>query len=162
MIRTDSQVLECRRLTAEWKEPLLAFLSALEEANETEFFHPHPFDHEAVEQIIRQARRDLYYVLTDAGEVLGYGMLRGWDEGFAIPSLGIAIHPKARGGGLGKLLMCFLQGAARWSGCKAIRLRVKRDNMRALKLYQDMGYVFQSEEDQYLVGFLDLDQGSSH
>jgi ribosomal protein S18 acetylase RimI-like enzyme len=56
--------------------------------------------------------------------------------------------------------MCFLQGAARWRGCKTIRLRVKRDNLRALKLYRDLGYVFQSEADQYFVGFLDLGQGS--
>jgi [ribosomal protein S18]-alanine N-acetyltransferase len=137
---------------------LLAFFSALEETNETDFFHPHPFNDEAIEQIMHRARKDLYYVLTNGEDVLGYGMLRGWDEGYAIPSLGIAIHPGARGGGLGRVLMCFLHAAARLRGSKAIRLRVRRDNDRALKLYRDLGYIFQPEEDQYLVGFLALDR----
>ncbi len=139
---------------------MLAFLSALEGANETDFFHPHPFDDEAVERIIHRDGRDLYYILTNGEGVLGYGMLRGWDEGYAIPSLGIAIHPGARGRGLGKILMCFLHAAARLRGTKAIRLRVKRDNSKALKLYRDLGYIFHSEEDQYLVGLLALDQRS--
>lgn len=136
----------------------MRLLTALEAARETEFFYPHPFDDEAVEKNIRHVGRDLYYVLTDGEDVLGYGMLRGWDEGYLVPSLGIAIHPNARGIGLGKILMCFLHAAARLRGSKAIRLRVKRDNTRALTLYRDLGYVFQPEEDQYLVGFLALDQ----
>jgi ribosomal protein S18 acetylase RimI-like enzyme len=148
--------LEFRKLTAEWKQPLMVFLSALE-ANDTEYFYPHMFTNDAVEKIISNVRRDLYYVLAEGEDVLGYGMLRGWDEGYEIPSLGIAIHPRARGNGLGKAFMNFLSAAARRKGATRVRLKVNRANTRAAKLYKSLGYEFRFEEEEYLVGFLELD-----
>jgi len=159
-MRAHTEPLECRKLTAEWKEPLLAFLKALEVANDTEYFHPHPFSNEAIERIIQNARKDLYYVLAEGRDVLGYGMLRGWDEGYEVPSLGIAIHPRARSTGLGKVLMHFLHAAARRRGGEKVRLKVKMNNAPAVKLYQGIGYRFELQEGQYLVGFLDLGGGS--
>jgi ribosomal protein S18 acetylase RimI-like enzyme len=156
-METGAQPLECRKLTAEWKHPLLAFLSALEAANETENFHPHPFTESAVDQILRDARKDLYYILAEGKEVLGYGMLRGWDEGYEIPSLGIAIHPRVRGTGLGKVFMHFLHAAVRRRGGEKVRLRVNMSNGRARTLYERLGYRFQAQEGQYLVGYLELD-----
>jgi len=151
---TTSKPLECRALSIEWKTPLLAFLTVLEDAKESAFFYPHPFSEEALEQIIQRSRRDLYYVLCEGHDVLGYGLLRGWDEGYEIPSLGIAIHPAARCAGLGRAFMHFLHAAARHMGATKVRLRVNSQNSRGLKLYQDLGYVFSSEESGYLVGFV--------
>jgi len=150
--------MECLRLTTQWKEPLLEFLSALLDSNDTQNFYPHQFTAEAVEQIIHNSHSDLYYVLVEGDHVLGYGLLRGWDEGFEIPSLGIAIHPNARGIGLGRALMLFLSVAAKRKGARKIRLRVKLDNLRARALYESLGYKFESEENNYLIGFLALDQ----
>jgi [ribosomal protein S18]-alanine N-acetyltransferase len=143
-------------LTAEWKEPLLAFFRSLVISEDTRNFQPHAFTQEAVERIMQSVRRDLYYVLVEGRKVLGYGMLRGWDEGYEVPSLGIAIHPSARGTGLGKLLMQFLAEAAKRRGAEQVRLRVKIDNDRARGLYEKLGYKFGSEEDGYLVGYLQL------
>jgi [ribosomal protein S18]-alanine N-acetyltransferase len=153
--------LECRVLSNGSKQALLAFLNDLSEAHETEYFHPHPFTEDAVERIVRTAGKDLYYVLCEGTSVVGYGMLRGWDEGYEIPSLGIAIHPAARNAGLGRVLMHFLHGAARRGGASKVRLRVKAQNTRAMKLYQDLGYVFGPEEQGFLVGFLELDRSRS-
>ena len=36
---------------------------------------------------------DLYFLQIKDNEIAGYAMLRGWDEGYTIPSLGIALHP---------------------------------------------------------------------
>jgi acetyltransferase-like isoleucine patch superfamily enzyme len=36
-------------------------------------------------------------------------MLRGWDEGCEVPSLGIAVRTSAQGRGLGRLMMAHLQ-----------------------------------------------------
>jgi len=153
--------LECRVLSSAEQQALIAFLNDLSEAHETEFFHPHPFTEDALQKIIRTADQDLYYVLCEGGRVVGYGMLRGWDEGYQIPSLGIAIHPAARNAGLRKALMHFLHGAARRRGASKVRLRVKAQNARAMKLYQDLGYVFGPEEQGFLVGFLQLDRARS-
>jgi ribosomal-protein-alanine N-acetyltransferase len=153
---TSAPALEFRKLTAEWKQPLLGFLRALEEAGDTDYFLPHPFTDEAVENIIHNARNDLYYVLTEGERVLGYGMLRGWDEGYETPSLGIAIDPRARSSGLGKLFMRFLSTAARWKGATSVRLKVKVGNSRAANLYEQLGYDFRTEESGYLIGTLEL------
>jgi ribosomal-protein-alanine N-acetyltransferase len=148
--------LEYRILTAEWKRPLLAFLNILQEKNETDFFYPHPFTEEALDDILSVAALDCYCVATEGNQVLGYGLLRGWDDGYEVPSLGIAIHPDARRTGLSKGLMNFLHDTARKRGAKKVRLRVKAENVRALALYNSLGYSFPHHEKQYLVGFLDL------
>jgi [ribosomal protein S18]-alanine N-acetyltransferase len=160
-MREDLEGLEIRRLTTEWKRPLLFFLSALDEAGDADFFLPHAFTEQAVERILLTARKDLYYVLADGTQVLGYGMLRGWDEGYAIPSLGIAIHPRFRGAGIGRIFMHFLGAAAKFRGASRIRLRVKAKNTKAAKLYESLGYEFCPEEEgEYRVGFLDLRHAS--
>ena len=55
-MRSDAGPVECRKLTAEWKQPLLEFLSALERANEAQYFHPHAFTIDAMRRRFRAAR----------------------------------------------------------------------------------------------------------
>ena len=152
-METTVHALECRILSREWKEPLLAFFDSLD-GDDISNFSPHPFTADAVEHILRSALSDLYYVLVEGKQVLGYGSLRGWDEGYEIPSLGIAIHPSARGTGLSRLLMQFLAAAAKHRGAGQIRLRVKSGNARARKLYESLGYRFAPHENGYLIGHL--------
>jgi ribosomal protein S18 acetylase RimI-like enzyme len=157
----ESSFLEIRRLTTDWKQSILVFFRALEETSSADF-QPHPFTDEAVERILHNTRRDLYYVMVEGTEVLGYGLLRGWDEGYEIPSLGIAIHPRIRSIGLGRVFMHFLAAAAKCRGAQKVRLRVMSRNTRARRLYESLGYEFGSEEDGgYRVGFLELRSGRS-
>ena len=88
--------------------------------------------------------------------MIGYGMLRGWDEGYEIPSLGIAIDPAQQGRGYGQRLMEFLHATARQHGAKRVRLRVHPDNHRAVELYRSLGYSFSGESDGQKVGMLEL------
>ena len=74
-------------------------------------------------------------------------MLRGWDEGYAIPSLGIYVAPALRGTGAARLLMQYLHLCAKLSGATQIRLKVYRGNISATKLYQSLGYVFEKPDD---------------
>jgi ribosomal protein S18 acetylase RimI-like enzyme len=89
-------------------------------------------------------------------EILGYGMLRGWDEGYTVPSLGIAIRPSAREQGLGELMVRFLHAAAIQRGVNRVRLKIYPNNTKALKLYKKLGYTFQGEEAGQMVGYIDL------
>jgi ribosomal protein S18 acetylase RimI-like enzyme len=139
-----------------WKGPLKIFLEALEASGDDRGFKPHPFTDEALERLAHYRGKDFYCVLVDEDRVLGYGMLRGWDEGYAVPSLGIAVHPAARGQGLGRLLLRHLHGEARNRGADRVRLRVLHDNAAAIALYQELGYRMESKEGPYLVAFLDL------
>lgn len=150
--------LELVRLTSEWCVPLLRFLRALEERGDARFFAPHSTDEETVRRLACHMEGDLYYLLVDGGEVLAYGLLRGWAEGFDIPSLGIAVHPAVRNLGVGGLLMRFLHVAAARKGATRVRLRVQRENGKAISLYSGLGYVFEEDvnDARFLVGFRQL------
>ena len=152
----DSSALECRIVDETLEQPLVEFFRALKRAGDDKYFHPHPLTDEEAKRRAHYSGKDLYYVLVEGDKVLGYGILRGWDEGYEAPSLGIVIHPAVRGMGLGKLFMHFLHAAARRRGASKIRLKVYPDNTTAVTMYQELGYTFQAEEAGQLVGFVDL------
>lgn len=150
--------LEAVRLAPEWQEGLQQFFQDLKVGGDDVFFSPHPADADSIRRIAAHDGKDLYYLLVEQGKVLGYGMLRGWDEGYQIPSLGLAIHPSARGQGLGKMLMDLLHLLASRRGADKVRLRVRANNKKALNLYKSLGYVFEEDTNQpgFLVGFKNI------
>jgi len=148
--------LEFRRLDPSLEDALIDHFQRLEEAGDTREFHPHPFTPEEARNKTRYAGADLYFVAVAGGRVLAYGMLRGWDEGYDVPSLGIAVDPGARGSGLARAFMYFLHAAARTRGASAVRLKVYPTNTRAVRLYESLGYRFGGSDSSQLVGRLDL------
>jgi ribosomal-protein-alanine N-acetyltransferase len=155
MVCTKMQTLEFRKLCLEFEKPLEDFFNDLVVSGIERYFHPHPLSKSEAERVCQYVGQDLYYVAVIGDRVLGYGLLRGWDEGYAIPSLGIALHPSVQGQGLGRAFMYFLHAAARQRGANKVRLRVYPDNIRSVKLYKSLGYNFQEiEENGQLVGLL--------
>lgn len=154
----DNPSLELVRLSPRWQEGLKLFFQALNENGDAKFFCPHPTDEATISQLAHYVGRDLYSVLVEGETVLGYGLLRGWDEGYQIPSLGVAIHPSARGYGLGKMFIGFLHMLASRRGAAKVRLRVLKNNSRAMRLYERFGYIFEEDRKQaeYLVGFFEV------
>jgi len=144
--------LECRRLLAADAGELAGLFAALCDCNDNRFFHPHPLSAEAAASLSHyhdghhtlSADRDEYHVVKDlgGGAILGYGMLRGWAEGFAVPSLGIAVHPRHRGRGIARQFMLHLHRVACGRGARQVRLKVYRDNQPAVRLYESLGYRF--------------------
>lgn len=154
---TKLHAIEFRILNPEWSQQLGQFFGSLREAGDDKYFHPHPLTPEEAKKRCNYIGKDLYYICVEGNKILGYGMLRGWDEGYSIPSLGIAIHSSARGIGIGKAFVYFLHTAARRRGAKKIRLKVYSENSAALKLYEKVGYKFKSREGKQHVGFFNLD-----
>jgi ribosomal-protein-alanine N-acetyltransferase len=148
------ETLEFHQLKPEWGEALYNFFLAIKD--DTEYFHPHPFTQEYAYRLSLYQGEDIYYITTDGREIVAYGLLRGWDEGFEMPSLGVAIHPKLRGTGLSKLFIFILHHLAKMKGAKKIRLKVYSNNIAAVKLYQNIGYEFISEENGQLLGVIQL------
>lgn len=151
--------MEVVRLAPQWQGGLRQFFQDLKESGDDVFFSPHPADEDSIRRIASLDGKDLYYLLVEEGRVLGYGMLRGWDEGYQIPSLGLAIHPSARGLGLGKMLMDFLHLLAARRGAGKVRLRVRANNEKAISLYKSLDYAFEEDTNQpgFLVGFKNIE-----
>jgi [ribosomal protein S18]-alanine N-acetyltransferase len=151
-----SKYLECRRLLPALKPGLASFFDALRTAGDDMYFHPHGLNEVEAERLCNYSGRDLYYAILNNGSVLAYGLLRGWDQGYAIPSLGVAVHPSYRSLGLGSAMVHFLHAAAKMRGARQVRLKVYPGNTRAIRLYEKVGYIFIGEESGQLLAHLTL------
>jgi ribosomal protein S18 acetylase RimI-like enzyme len=135
---------------------LLADLFA--EIDET-FFRPHPFTPEQAREIAHTTGHDIHAVLIADERAIAYGLLRGWDEGYATPSIGLAVRPDSQGRGMGRVMMTHLHAAAKSRGASSVRLRVHPENSRARRLYETLGYTYGDEDRGELVMQLRLDPG---
>ena len=152
----DKDPIEIRKLDKKFKKSLGLFFEELVTSKDQDYFHPHPFTFEEATRIVEYEGYDLYFAMIKGSEIIGYGMLRGWDEGYSIPSLGIIIKQNMRGKGLGKLFMHYLHIVAHLRGAKSVRLKVYPDNLIAKNLYEGIGYTFETLEDGQLVGYIKL------
>lgn len=157
--------LLCRRLTKADDQGLALLFEALCAHNDHRLFHPHPLTADTATAVTRQhanphtvlANRDEYHVVLDrtdgeAKKIVAYGMLRGWAEGFEIPSLGIAVHPHHRGRGIARQFMQHLHRVAIGRGAERVRLKVYRHNQAAVSLYDSLGYTFTPHGDAEWLG----------
>jgi ribosomal protein S18 acetylase RimI-like enzyme len=106
----------------------------------TRHFHPHAMDRGTAERIASGSGRDVYLGCFRGLQVVGYAMLRGWDEGYERPSFGVAVDPGQRSRGIGSRLLDEALRIARTRGCKTVMLKVHRENAGALAWYRSAGF----------------------
>jgi ribosomal protein S18 acetylase RimI-like enzyme len=156
MTESAAPGLEFRIARPEDEAGLAALFDQLDRVGDFANFHPHPLDAANAKRVAGYAGKDLYYIAVRGADVIGYGLLRGWDERYEVPSLGIAIAPGARGSGLGRAFMHFLHAAAQARGAPRVRLKVYPHNVAALTLYRSLGYAFDDTDGDELIGLLPL------
>jgi glycosyltransferase involved in cell wall biosynthesis/RimJ/RimL family protein N-acetyltransferase len=103
-------------------------------------FDPFPLTEENAVRIALQPTRDRYYGAFLGDRVIALSMLRGWDEGYEVPSFGIAVDVDFHGEGLGTLLTSWTLEQARLLGCKQVRLSVYGSNKIARRIYERLGF----------------------
>lgn len=126
------------------------------------FFRPHEFTPAEAHRVSNHRGRDIYALLVEDKRAIAYGMLRGWDEGYPTPYLGIAVRTDAQSRGMGRLMMGHLHDLARARGAAEVRLRVHPDNERAKRLYESLGYVYRSVERGELLMAMGIGPSRSH
>jgi len=131
-----SVTLEVKKVGPDDAEALAGLLARIEST----YFQPHPMTPDEARRISNLRGRDVYLIGTVGNEAVVYGMLRGWDEGFEVPSLGIGVRRDSEHRGFGRAMMEALHTAARAGGSSCVRLRVSPANVRASKLYRALGY----------------------
>ena len=82
-------------------------------------------------------------------------MLRGWDDGFSIPSFGLFVDHRQQGKGTGCALLKFAMAAAIRDGSSAIRLSTYASNLRGIAVYTKFGFV---ETERHAVTLAGRDQ----
>lgn len=152
----STHALEIRRMREEFIDPLSEFFEALTRECADRFFLPHALDAPTARAVGEYRGADLYYAVARGTHVVAYGMLRGWDEGYVTPSLGIALRRSVRGRGFARMFMQFLHQCAAERGARDVRLTVHVDNAPAIRLYEGMGYVLQPYQENTLEGRLHL------
>lgn len=116
------------------------------------FFHPHELSYNGIFKEVTDNPKNYYVFFMDIDNVLGYGLLRGWQERYEIPSLGIMIDITQRRKGISENLMWHLESAAQIKGAKKIRLTVYKENNKAISLYNKLGYTFSDKNENELIG----------
>lgn len=128
-----------------------ALLAELFDHLDTTYFRPHPFGRAGARTVAALHGCDVYLILVEDGRGVAYGMLRGWDEGFTTPSLGIAVRKDRQRNGLGRRMMAELHRIAGQRRARVVRLRVHADNVPARRLYESVGYQYVGTERGELV-----------
>jgi len=135
---------------------LTAIYKEIVEVGADEFFHPHPFTQRYAIELLNSCSKDVYLLALSNGQTLAYGMLRGWNDGYDTPFLGIYVAREARGTGMAQLMMESLRFAAQAKGAAEIRLKVHQDNIPAIRLYESLGYKMSKFDEHQLIGVLSI------
>ena len=133
-------------LTVRWiHESDIRALTDFFERNDREdvtmFFHPFPLTAQTAAALCATtSRKDIYGAAFAGDTIVGLYMLRGWDEGYQVPSFGVIVERALHGRGIGRLLTQTALGDARQRAVARVRLTVSERNSRAIALYASLGF----------------------
>ena len=131
--------VEINELHTDHAEILSKLLLASDETY-TQYFIPFSFEANTIKKILEGATKDQYFGVFIGRELAGFYMLRGFDEGYDIPSYGIWIAETFAGLGLSKLTLQHAISYCKVNGIKRIMLKVHPENAIAKKTYEDFGF----------------------
>lgn len=105
------------------------------------FFYAFGADESAIAEMLSAAETDVYSGVFWQGNLAGIFMLRGWDAGYDVPSFGVLIDEKYRGGAFMRLTLDVAKLICRLSGAKRLMAKIHPDNVsprgaRRLGLHQ--------------------------
>ncbi|KAI4767671.1 hypothetical protein E4T52_17184 [Aureobasidium sp. EXF-3400] len=102
---------------------------------------------EAMAKDISDPQKDMIVATDNKDQIIGFALLtRGTTEPCIehIPKQvelqRIYVHPSAHGGGVGKLLASVVEQMAREQGFESLWLGVWEENLKALKVYEKLGF----------------------
>ncbi len=138
--------LELRQLRPRDGNALAAFFEENARDSVTATFDPFPLDAQTALDLLRPSRQDRFFGAYWTQRLVGFSMLRGWDEGYEIPSFGILVANDFQGRGIGRRLTAWTLDRARDAGAAHVRLSVYGSNPAAHHIYVALGFVESSRE----------------
>lgn len=118
----------------------LSKILAKEKSEYLKYFIPFNFDEETINKMLVKAEHDKYFGVFVNNNIVGFYMLRGFDEGYEIPSYGVWISKKYSGLGLSKLTLQHAISLCKLNRVKKLMLKVHPDNKIAKNIYESFGF----------------------
>jgi acetolactate synthase-1/2/3 large subunit len=130
-----------RHLTPE-DEPALTRLFADNDAPEvTDDFYAFPLDAATAHRLAHHSGADRYYGVWSGNRLAGLAMLRGWEEGYEIPTYGLLVDRGMHGQRIGVRATALALTEARSLGASVVRVNIDASNERSLRMCRRCGYV---------------------
>ena len=111
-----------------------------QEAGYLRYFTPFPFDRRTLESRLVAARLDVYMGFFVGSDLVGFFMLRGWDEGYDVPAYGVAIDGTYSGLGFGASSIELAKTICRLRKAGRLMLKVHPENVVARNTYEAAGF----------------------
>jgi len=109
--------------------------------NYSKYFIPFEFDYESIKQVLLKMKLDQFFCIFVNNKIAGFYMLRGFDDGYKIPTYGVWISKDCSGMGLAKLTIRHAISFCKINGVDEIMLKVHPENIIAKKIYEKSGFV---------------------
>jgi RimJ/RimL family protein N-acetyltransferase len=152
-------VIEIRQLRASHSGDL-GWLFKQQGADYLRYFHPFAFDVVTLERVLSSATQDVYLGIYVLQEIVGLVMLRGWDDGYTVPALGIMLDYAYTGCGLSDMAIHAAKCIARLRNCQRIMLKVHPDNLPAMRLFRRHGFAPTGQDGDMIVMHHELSRPS--
>lgn len=98
-------------------------------AQYSRFFFAFDFNKEQIIDLLKKRVKDVYSGMFWRGELVGIFMLRGWDSGYKVPSFGVFVAEKFRGGAFMKVSLDIAKLICRLMGAPRLMAKIHPDNV---------------------------------
>ncbi|MBA3240173.1 MAG: GNAT family N-acetyltransferase [Acidobacteria bacterium] len=129
---TDQTDFTVRPLRVEDAQALSTLLLA-QPPEYTRFFHAFSFAADQIAKMLAERGQDIYMGLLWQDELAGFFMLRGWNEGYDVPTLGTFVAEKYRGYGFMQLTVELTKVICKLRGTSRVMYKSHPDNAPAKK-----------------------------
>ena len=131
--------LEIKRLTIKQAKELANLLQSSDKEY-SKYFIPFTFDLDTISGILSKTKNDQIYGIYVENNLAGFYMLRGFDEGYSIPSYGVWISEKYANRGLSTFTLQHAISFCKLNSIKKVMLKVHPDNLAAKHIYEKYGF----------------------
>jgi RimJ/RimL family protein N-acetyltransferase len=105
------------------------------------FFNPFGYDEPAIADTLARQGRDVFMGLFWQEEIIGFFMLRGWNDGYEVPAFGIMIDEQYRGYGLEMAALDMAKVICRLRNVSRLMIKMHPDNISAKGVARKTGFV---------------------
>lgn len=102
-----------------------------------QFFTPFRFEVDHLTELLARRKRDVWMGLRWQSKLIGFFLLRGWDEGFDVPSYGVLIDESFKGYGFARLSLRVAKSIAMLRQAPRLMLKVHPQNHEAKRLFEN-------------------------